>query len=265
MRMMSIASGSSGNCIYIGTETTHILIDDGISRKRVIEGLTMLDIKAEDIDALLITHEHDDHTSGLGVLERHCPIPVYGTGMTLAAIENNSKLGKVPEGIFNPIHAGDSFMIGDVTIKSTSVSHDAADPVAYTFSSGKSKAGIITDLGVYTDEIVENFKNLDTVLIESNHDINMLMTGPYPYGLKQRILGGKGHLSNEDCGRLLNGILGGRTGSVFLGHLSKENNFPELAYETVRQEINLGESEFRAEDFDIKVANRSKPSDIAIF
>ena len=136
MRMMSIASGSSGNCIYIGTETTHILIDDGISRKRVIEGLTMLDIKAEDIDALLITHEHDDHTSGLGVLERHCTIPVYGTGMTLAAIENNSKLGKVPEGIFNPIHAGDSFMIGDVTIKSTSVSHDAADPVAYTFSSG---------------------------------------------------------------------------------------------------------------------------------
>ena len=132
MRMMSIASGSSGNCIYIGTETTHILIDDGISRKRVIEGLTMLDIKAEDIDALLITHEHDDHTSGLGVLERYCPIPVYGTGMTLAAIENNSKLGKVPEGIFNPIHAGDSFMIGDVTIKSTSVSHDAADPVAYT-------------------------------------------------------------------------------------------------------------------------------------
>lgn len=116
MRMMSIASGSSGNCIYIGTETTHILIDDGISRKRVIEGLTMLDIKAEDIDALLITHEHDDHTSGLGVLERYCPIPVYGTGMTLAAIENNSKLGKVPEGIFNPIHAGDSFMIGDVTI-----------------------------------------------------------------------------------------------------------------------------------------------------
>ena len=118
---------------------------------------------------------------------------------------------------------------------------------------------------MYTDEIVENFKNLDTVLIESNHDINMLMTGPYPYVLKQRILGGKGHLSNEDCGRLLNGILGGRTGSVFLGHLSKENNFPELAYETVRQEINLGESEFRAEDFDIKVANRSKPSDIAIF
>lgn len=265
MRMMSIASGSSGNCIYIGTDTTHLLIDDGISKKKVLEGLAKLDLKAEDIDAVLVTHEHDDHVTGLGVLERHREIPVYGTRGTLERIIKNRKLGELPDGIFKPFIAGDTLTFGDITVSSTSVSHDAADPVAYTFSSGNSRAGIITDLGYYTDEIIKNFSDLDSVLIESNHDINMLMTGPYPYMLKQRILGSKGHLSNADCGQLLGNILADRTCNIFLGHLSKENNFPELAYETVRLEINLGDNRFKAEDFNIRVADRNMPSDIAIF
>ena len=265
MRMMSIASGSSGNCIYIGTDTTHLLIDDGLSKKKVLEGLAKLDLKAEDIDAVLVTHEHDDHVTGLGVLERFREIPVYGTRGTLERIIKNRKLGELPDGIFKPFIAGDTLTFGDITVSSTSVSHDAADPVAYTFSSGDSRAGIITDLGYYSDEIIKNFSELDSVLIESNHDINMLMTGPYPYMLKQRILGSKGHLSNADCGQLLGNILADRTCNIFLGHLSKENNFPELAYETVRLEINLSDIRFKAEDFNIRVADRSMPSDIAIF
>lgn len=265
MRMMSIASGSSGNCIYVGTDTTHILIDDGISKKKVLEGLDRLELKAEDIDAILITHEHDDHIGGLGVLERHRAIPVYGTWGTINAISGYSKLGKMPENIFNTITAGTSFFIGDIEVDTTSISHDAAEPVAYTFSSGNSKAGIITDLGVYTDDIISKFSGLDTIFIESNHDINMLMAGPYPYVLKQRILGHRGHLSNEDCGRLLGQLLNERTENVFLSHLSKENNFPELAFETVRMEIDLGDNSYKARDFNIRVADRNAPSDIVIF
>lgn len=262
MRMMSIASGSSGNCIYIGTDNTHILVDDGISRKKVLEGLKKLDLSADDIDAVLITHEHDDHIGGLGVLERHKAIPVMGTAKTLGRIERSTKLGALPGGIFRPILAGDTFKLNDLTVKSVHISHDAADPVAYVFSSGDKKAGIITDLGVYSEDIINSFSDLDTMLIESNHDINMLMTGPYPYPLKQRILGAKGHLSNEDCGRMLGQILNDKVTHVLLGHLSKENNFPDLAYETVRLEINLGDNEYQASDFNIQVAGRDIPSDI---
>lgn len=265
MRMMSIASGSSGNCIYIGNDNIHILVDDGISKKKVLEGLKKLDLKAEDLTAILITHEHDDHITGLGVLERHHAIPVYGTVGTIARIQKNTKLGVMPEGIFRTFRAGDCLNFGDITVKTTGISHDASDPVAYSFYSGNSSAGIITDLGVYTDDIIKDFSNHNSLLIESNHDINMLLTGPYPYNLKQRILGTRGHLSNEDCGRLLGSILGNKTEHVFLGHLSKENNFPELAYETVRLEINLGDNMYKADDFDIKVAKRDMPSDIVCF
>lgn len=262
MRMMSIASGSSGNCIYIGSDNAHILIDDGISKKKVLEGLAKLDLSVNDIDAILVTHEHDDHIKGVGVLERHCMTPLYGTKAVMNYIENNSSLGKIPEGIYHPIEAGSSFKIKDLNIDTISVSHDARDPVAYIVGCKDKKAGVITDLGVYDDRIVGAFKGLNTMLIESNHDINMLLTGTYPYQLKQRILGNKGHLSNEACGRLLGEILNDNVEHILLGHLSKENNFPELAYETVRMELDMGDNPFSSKDFDIKVANRDLPSDI---
>ena len=187
---------------------------------------------------------------------------MHGTKGTLERINSNKKLGEMPDDIYRPHIAGDVFEIGDIRIKCTSVSHDANDPVAYTFSSGTKSAGILTDLGYYTDEIIRDFNNLGTLLVESNHDVNMLLSGPYPYMLKQRILGAKGHLSNTDCGALLGKIIGSRTSNIFLGHLSKENNCPELAYETVRLEINTGENEFKADDFNIQVADRNAPSDI---
>lgn len=264
MRMMSIASGSSGNCIYIGTDEAHILVDAGISKKRIVEGLKVLDLTLDDIDAILITHEHDDHIKGVGVVERQSVTPLYGTGKTLEYIQNYNTLGKLPEGIYHDVIPGEELSIKDLTFKPISISHDAVDPVAYVFSDGNKKAGIVTDLGVYDDSVIENFRNLNTLLIEANHDINMLMTGSYPYSLKQRILGNRGHLSNESCGRLLGEIIGEDTKNVILGHLSRENNFPELAYETVRMEINLGDNNLKAEDFNIAVAKRSEPSEIIL-
>lgn len=262
MRMMSIASGSSGNCIYIGTANAHILVDDGISKKKVVEGLSKLDLTLDDIDAVLVTHEHDDHIRGVGVLERQSITPVYGTSGTLNYISQYKSLGKLPEGIYHSVIPETDFTIKDLTIRPVSISHDAIDPVAYVFSQGDKRCGILTDLGYFTDEILSEFSNLNAMLVEANHDINMLMTGPYPYTLKQRILGNSGHLSNESCGRMLGEILCDATEHVFLGHLSKENNFPDLAYETVRMEINLGENPYKAEDFNIRVAKRDEPSDI---
>ncbi len=264
MKMMSIASGSSGNCIYIGTEKTHVLIDAGVSKKKIIEGLKTLHLTLADIDAILITHEHDDHIKGIGVVERQCKIPLYGTEQVLQFIQQHKSLGVLPSDIYNPIQGGSSFVIQDLMICTVGVSHDALDPVAYVLSSEGKKIGIITDLGVYTDDIIEQFTDLDTMLIESNHDVNMVQVGPYPYYLKERILGAKGHLSNEDCGRMLNRILNDKIEYIFLGHLSKENNFPELAYETVRMEIDLGDNPYKASDFRIQVANRDIPSEIII-
>lgn len=265
MRMMSIASGSSGNCIYIGTDNTHILVDDGISGKKVVEGLKKLDLKPEDIDAILITHEHNDHINGLGVLERKCMTPVYGTGGTIKYISGCDYLGKMPDGIFHTIDSGGSFTIKDLTIGTVPISHDAADPVAYTFKSGERKAGIVTDLGTYDDGIVDAFSGMDVLLVEANHDINMLLTGPYSYPLKQRILSARGHLSNESCGQLVGNLIRDNTEHIVLGHLSRENNFAELAYETVRMEINLTDNEYDAKDFDIQVAKRDIPSEIISF
>lgn len=262
MRMMSIASGSSGNCIYVGTDNTHLLIDDGISKKKVLEGLQKLNIKAEDINAVLITHEHDDHIKGLGVFERHSNTPVYSTKKVINYIKTYTPLGKMPEGVYHSFTAGDTFKIRDITITTTPVSHDAADPVAYVFSDGKKKTGVITDLGVYDDRIVKAFSGLDCMLIEANHDVNMLLSGKYPYYLKQRILGERGHLSNELCGKLLSELLNEKIEHLLLGHLSKENNFPDLAFETVKNEINMADNYHKADDFDIQVARRDMPSEI---
>ena len=133
MRMMSIASGSSGNCIYIGTEQTHILVDAGISKKRIVEGLKMLDLTLDDIDAILITHEHDDHIKGVGVVERQSVTPLYGTYKTLEYIQGHASLGCLPEGIYHSIIPGEEFCIKDLLFKPVAISHDAVDPVAYVF------------------------------------------------------------------------------------------------------------------------------------
>ncbi len=260
MRLCSIASGSSGNCIYVGSGATHLLVDTGISGKRVEAGLNSLELTGRDIDGILITHEHSDHISGLGVLSRKYNIPIFATRGTIKAILKGGGKNAPDAELFNEIEADSKIIIKDLTVNPMRISHDSAEPVAYRIGYGKKKVAICTDLGVYNDYTVECLKGVNALLLEANHDVNMLQVGPYPYYLKQRVLGDRGHLSNENSGRLLNRILHDNLETIVLGHLSKENNMPELAYEAVRMEITMGDCPYRAEDFRLMVAERSEPS-----
>ena len=272
MRLCSIASGSSGNCIYVGSDTTHLLIDVGISGKRTEAGLKELDLSMRDIDGIFITHEHTDHIAGLGVLARKYEVPIYATNGTIEAIRNASGIGEIPRELFCPVKAEEKVTIKDLVCNPMRISHDAAEPVAYRISHGKQKLAVVTDLGTYNDYTVECLKGMDALLLEANHDVNMLQVGPYPYRLKQRILGDRGHLSNERAGQLLCSLLHDGLQAVVLGHLSKENNLPELAYEAVRVEVTMAKTEseqkkgrscdMKATNFPMYVAERGQVSPV---
>ena len=262
MDFCSIASGSSGNCTYTGTDHTALLVDAGVSARQIEKGLKSIDRTATDIDGILVTHEHSDHIRGLGVLSRRYGIPIYGTKGTLNAIANCSSLGSIDAGLYREIHVDEDFQVGDVTVHPFEIPHDAAQPSAYRISHEETSVAVVTDLGVFSDYIIENMKGLDAVLLEANHDIRMLQAGPYPYYLKQRILGTHGHLSNENAGRLLCRVLHDNLKHIFLGHLSKENNYDALAYETVCMEVTMGENPYKASDFQICVAERSEVSQL---
>lgn len=238
MKFGTIASGSSGNCLYTGNEKTHILIDAGISCKRIIEGLKSFELEGKDIQGILITHEHTDHVSGLGVLARKFHIPIYGTEKTLRQILEMSSLGKIDKELLFPIHHEKSFSIGDIEIEPFSISHDAADPVSYVMHEQDKKLGMVTDLGFYDQRIVGMLKESDLLYVEANHDIHMVQAGPYPYYLKRRILSDQGHLCNEKAAELIVELTNDRLHNVILGHLSKENNYPDLALATVKNEVN---------------------------
>ena len=210
--------------------------------------------------AILVTHEHIDHIAGLGVLARRYGLPIYGTQGTLDAVRAVRSVGKIDDSLLHPIRPGEEFQVGDMTAHPISISHDAADPVAYLMKTEHQKIVVITDLGTYDESLVELLQDLDILLLEANHDVRMLQTGSYPYPLKQRILGDRGHLSNVLSGQLLGRLLHDRFKAVVLGHLSQENNFAELAYETVRLEVSMGENPYKGDDFPIYVARRSEAS-----
>ncbi len=262
LNFCSIASGSSGNCSYIGTENTHILVDAGISGKKVENGLQKLGLKCSDLSAIFITHEHSDHVKGLGVLARRYGIPIFCTEGTKGALEHISQVGEIDKTLFHRVKSDESVLVGDIQVLPFAISHDAAEPVAYRIESDGKSIGFATDLGVYDSYIVDHLQNLDMILLEANHDVRMLQVCSYPYHTKQRILGAKGHLANETAGRLLNEILHEGLQKVLLGHLSLENNFPQLAYETVRSEIVMGDTGFSAEQFQIEVAKREENSSL---
>ena len=262
MRFVSIASGSSGNCIYVGSDRTNLLVDAGISNKRIEQGLNEIGIKGSELSGILITHEHSDHTRGLGVLARKYGVPVYSTRETLEEIAGMKSLGEYPKELLKPIAPDGDFTVGDLTVKPFRVDHDAANPVAYRIQNDRKSVAVATDMGHYSQYTIDHLQWLDAILLESNHDVRMLETGPYPYYLKRRILGDHGHLSNENAGRLLSCILHDNIKKILLGHLSKENNYEELAYETVRLEITQGDCPYKASDFSISVASREQMSEI---
>ncbi len=265
MRLASIASGSSGNCIYIASDNTHLLVDAGISNKRIETGLKELGVSADDIDGLLITHEHIDHIGGLGVLSRKHNIPIYATEGTIEEIKKVKSLGEFDFELFNAINPDEVFSIGDINALPFSISHDAACPCGYRLECGSKSAAVVTDLGTYSQYTIDHLQGLDAMVLEANHDIRMLETGSYPYYLKRRILGDRGHLSNERSGQLLCELLHDGIKGILLGHLSKENNMSELAFETVRLEISMGDNKYKGNDFNIEVAPRDVLSGVLEF
>ena len=262
MRFCSIASGSSGNCIYVGSETTHLLIDAGISAKKIEEGLHQLNLTGRDIDGILITHEHSDHVAGLGVFCKKYNVPLFATRGTIKAILEGKGKNIPDASLFQEVEADSRMIIKDLKVSPMRVSHDAAEPVAYKVGYGEKRIAVCTDLGVFNDYTAASLSGLNAILLEANHDVNMLQVGSYPYYLKRRILGNRGHLSNENAGRLLDRILNDGMQAVLLGHLSKENNMPELAHEAVRMEITMGKSGYKADDFPIYVAARDSLSPV---
>ena len=256
MKFGTIASGSSGNCLYAGNEDTNILIDAGVSCKRICEGLKEFEIEGNNIQGILITHEHTDHIAGIGVLSRKFHIPIYGTEKTLKQISEMENLGKIERELFLPIEAGKTFELGSMSVESFSVSHDAVDPVSYIVRSDKKKLGMVTDLGYYDDAIVERLKDSNLLYVEANHDIHMLQAGPYPYYLKRRIMGDRGHLCNEVSAKLVSELVNDGLGQIILGHLSRENNDPELALATVKNELE--------ECFKVRVAPREQAGPLFI-
>lgn len=262
MRFVSFGSGSSGNCTCLDSDSTHLLVDVGLTRKKTVECLKSIGLSLRDINGIFITHEHSDHTAGLRLIAQQTDALIYATRGTIDAIRSMPGTEQIDPDRFVEVRPDEKTTVGDITACPIHISHDAADPVGYRFTYGRKKACVCTDLGCYTDYTAECLKDSDVLLLEANHDVNMLQVGPYPYQLKRRILSDRGHLSNASSGELLNRILNDHMKAIFLGHLSQENNLPELAYETVRVEILGGGSGYRPDDMPIRVAKRREMSPV---
>jgi phosphoribosyl 1,2-cyclic phosphodiesterase len=233
MKVSIFASGSSGNCLLLSSGNTNILIDAGISMRRVKTALDELALGFSDINGVLITHEHSDHVSGLSNITKYHQLPIYAPH-TIA----NRLRGRYPE--VEPclrIYSVDApFAIGSMKITAFHTPHDTDESVGYRVE-GDGCFAMATDMGHVTEEIIENLTGADTVLIEANHDVDMLINGPYHVPLKQRILSNRGHLSNENCGKLARYLCQNGTRQIILGHLSEKNNRPELALAAARAAI----------------------------
>lgn len=252
MYMAPLFSGSSGNSILIDTGETRLLIDAGKPARTIEEALSGFGLSLKDIDALLITHEHSDHIAGAGVLARKYKVPIYANAETWKAMEQS--VGNIPSGCRREFETGRDFYIGNVNVIPFSTPHDAAESVGYCLYTKGRKITIMTDIGHMTENLYAAASGSDLLLIEANHDPELVSSSRYPYPLKRRILSDKGHLSNENCGRALCRLYRSGVRGAVLGHLSRENNFEQLALETVRAE--LEKEQIPREEFNLWVAHR---------
>lgn len=231
LTLTTLASGSSGNCTLVSDGTTHILIDAGISARRITTALKEVGVDPAELAGVLVTHEHSDHICGLTTLTKHLPVPVYasrGTGWQLcyriAFLEERLRT-------FEP---GEGFRVGGLEVETFPTSHDTAQSNGYAVSAGGRKAAIVTDLGHVTPAVEDGIRGCHLLVAEANHDEEWVRSGPYPYMLKQRILGDRGHLSNEAGAGLACAAAENGAHTLVLAHLSQENNTPARAYDTVR-------------------------------
>jgi phosphoribosyl 1,2-cyclic phosphodiesterase len=229
LKFCSLYSGSSGNCQYIKSQNATIIVDAGLSGKRIQGEIANIGEDPNKIDAIFITHEHVDHIQGAGIMSRRLNIPIYANEKTWEAM--SLCIGNIKS--HNIKILDDCTQIGDLTIKPFDISHDAAHPVGFNIFYKNKKISLVTDTGRANGTIITSIADSDLLLVESNHDEDMVIIGPYPWPLKRRVLGEYGHMSNEAAGRLIAEVIRKGTEIVLLGHLSRENNFPELAYKTV--------------------------------
>ena len=257
MKFCAIASGSSGNCQYIETNEKKILIDAGLSGKAIEENLRAVGVDPGDLDGIFVTHEHSDHVKGVGILARRWGLDVFANESTWQAMAKTIK--RIDDHKRHVFHMQQPFSYGDIDIVPMALFHDAADATGYVIRSGGKKLSVLTDTGWVNTSMLEKMGGSDLYYIESNHDVEMLQTGPYPRRLKERIASTRGHLSNEHCGELLTGLLEKKGEYVVLAHLSEENNRPLLAARATR-DILAEHAIYEGRDFILEVAKAKAPS-----
>ncbi len=251
----SLYSGSSGNSLFVESENTKLLVDAGVSSKKIETALTNLKIDPSSINGILITHEHSDHVQGLGTFAKKFNLPVYVNQKTLDAMPNQKD--KISEKNIKIIKNEEKFEIGDLKIKPFSIPHDAANPCGFNIIHDNKKISIATDIGHMTNGIIKNLEDSIFIMLEANYDPEVLKFSKYPYILKSRIAGPTGHLPNEMAGKTIAHLLNSGLQQAILGHLSKESNFPELAYKTVIDEVIS--SNYDENSLKLSVASRDIP------
>lgn len=256
LKIAPLFSGSSGNCILIKSGRASILVDAGLSCRKIAEALQSLGENIRDIDAVVVTHEHSDHTKGLDVIMRNCDIPVYANAGTMQRIEHQFRMPCMKH--MKITDAGD-FYVGDINVSPFRTSHDAVSPVGYSFMSGNSKVSVMTDTGRVTQAMIGAVAGSSIVLLESNHDTEMLENGPYPERLKRRILSAKGHLSNDAAAVVAYSLVCRGTRGIILGHLSEQNNTESKAYDTVKKYLD-GQGATVGKYVGLMMAKRYEPS-----
>lgn len=253
----SLYSGSTGNSSIVQSNKTKILVDVGESAKKIAEALASINVNPFSIDAILITHEHSDHVKGLAVFSKKYNVPVYANIETWNAMQKyKEKLNEenIKTFTFN------KFKIGDIEVNPFPIPHDAANPCGFNLFHDNKKMSIATDIGHMSKEIITNLSDSSFLLLEANYEPEILKCSSYPYMLKERIKGPNGHLSNSDAGKTISYLIDHGLNKVMLGHLSKENNFPELAYKTVVEE--LIEHNYDENSLNLSIANRYETSPI---
>ena len=251
----SLYSGSSGNSLFVESENTKILVDAGVSSKKIEEALANLEIDPTSIDGILITHEHSDHVQGLGTFAKKFNLPVFVNEKTLDAMPKQKE--KISEKNIKLFNINEKFEIGDLKVKPFSIPHDAANPCGFNIFKDDKKISIATDIGHMTNGILKNLEDSIFIMLESNYDPEVLKYSKYPYQLKTRIAGPDGHLSNELAGKTISYLLNSGLKQAVLGHLSKQSNFPELAYKTVIEEIMC--TKYDENSLKLSVASRDIP------
>ena len=254
MRFCPLCSGSAGNSLFVEAGGTRLLIDAGLNGRAVTETLASIGEDTRAIDGILVTHEHSDHILGVGVLARRCKIPIYANEATWRAMA--CAMGNVPPACVRVFETGRDFFIGELNILPFPTPHDATESVGFTIDCGSCRLAVMTDIGHVNARMLDAADRCDLVLIESNHDVDMLKAGPYPYPLKRRILGANGHLSNDDAGKALVSLYMRGLRAAVLGHLSQDNNTEFLALETVRAV--LRENDIPDGEFELSVAHRRR-------